>query len=237
MENTTPALARGLALLEHVARLQPVGFNRLQAETGLNTSSLNRLLRTLADRDYIRKNCDGKYNLGLKLLALSYGGTAVQAAVQSVHGILENIRDEFGVTVLFVLFLASGNYILDKVICPDNVAMRDIGDLRTDYAANPWGHLRLLRMPEPERQAFLDGAPPEHRALFSACGDGALHSGFADDRGLFFSYMRRIAVPVMDSAGTPVGALAAGSFRNLMDDAKALSLAQQLRRCAAHLIL
>lgn len=48
MENAAvPALSRGLELIEYVSHLQPVGFNRLQKETGLNTSSLNRIIKTL----------------------------------------------------------------------------------------------------------------------------------------------------------------------------------------------
>ena len=241
-ESGAPALKRGLDILEIISLSQSIGFNSLKQESGLNTSSLNRILKVLINEDYIIKNGEGKYELGMKLFTISYGNSTWQPLMSNISKILHDISAKFDVTALFNVFLYSGGYVIDKVICPDNVSMRPVGDIASDYARTPWGLLYLAEMGDGERNEFIK----EHKDIFP--GDGYLHgavfedfikfikeNGYSDDKNMIQKNMRRFAAPVYGKNGKITAAIAVGTFVNLIDDAKAVIIAGELMRNAAAL--
>lgn len=61
---------RALSILEMIAE-KPMSQKDLEIETGLNRTTLSRLLFTLADRKYIRKDeTSGRYKIGLKVVEI-----------------------------------------------------------------------------------------------------------------------------------------------------------------------
>ena len=66
------SVARALALLDEVARSDAgLGVNELARRIGVNASTASRLLGTLEDGGFVERSPDGRYRLGLKLVALS----------------------------------------------------------------------------------------------------------------------------------------------------------------------
>ncbi|WP_419729968.1 IclR family transcriptional regulator [Lichenicola sp.] len=66
-----PALGKGVALLEAVAREPGLGFTGLQERLGLPKSSTHHLISTMCELGLIKKRALGGYGLGLKLLELA----------------------------------------------------------------------------------------------------------------------------------------------------------------------
>jgi len=153
-ESNVPALKRGLDLIEIIAQSGPIGFTQLEKGSGLNTSSLNRLLKVLVESDFISKNADGKYEIGLKIFTISFNNSVWQPLFNNISEILHNISTKFQVTALLYTFLPTGSSVLDKVVFPDNVAMREIGEVKKDYLLSPWGFLYLAQLNGEERCFF-----------------------------------------------------------------------------------
>lgn len=66
------SVARALALLDEVAQSDAgLGVNELARRIGVNASTASRLLATLEDGGLVERSADGRYRLGLKLVALS----------------------------------------------------------------------------------------------------------------------------------------------------------------------
>jgi IclR family acetate operon transcriptional repressor len=72
------SVARALSVLEVLAsRRGDLGTNEISRRTGINASTVSRLLATLADRNYVERVAEsGRYRLGLRLTHL---GNAVPA--------------------------------------------------------------------------------------------------------------------------------------------------------------
>lgn len=236
-KDSVPALTRGLNLLELISHLQPVGFNKLQQETELNTSSLNRLLKNLTENGYICKNRDNKYELALKLFTLTHQNSLWQSLSHNIHNIIEDVSKQFQVTVLFVIYMNNGNYVFDKVVCDKNVAMRNIGNLSDDYADNPWGMLRLFYMDNEERETYLSKLNDKQSNIYKLSADFIKHNGYCDDKNMLYDYMRRIAVPVFSNDSKLIASVAIGSFVNLIDDDKILSIAALVKEKIKLLLL
>lgn len=66
-----PALGKGVALLEAVAREPGLGFTGIQARLGMPKSSTHHLISTMCELGLIKRRSVGGYALGLKLLELA----------------------------------------------------------------------------------------------------------------------------------------------------------------------
>ena len=66
-----PALGKGVALLEAVAREPGLGFTGIQERLGMPKSSTHHLISTMCELGLIKRRSLGGYGLGLKLLELA----------------------------------------------------------------------------------------------------------------------------------------------------------------------
>ncbi len=66
-----PALGRGVALLEAIAREPGIGFTGLQERLGMPKSSTHHLISTMCELRLIKRRPSGGYGLGLRLLELA----------------------------------------------------------------------------------------------------------------------------------------------------------------------
>jgi DNA-binding IclR family transcriptional regulator len=66
-----PALGKGVALLEAIAREPGLGFTGIQERLGMPKSSTHHLVSTMCELGLIKRRPSGGYGLGLKLLELA----------------------------------------------------------------------------------------------------------------------------------------------------------------------
>jgi DNA-binding IclR family transcriptional regulator len=88
MNNNIPAVERTVALLNYLSEA-PNGASQLQLkkELGISMSSAYRILQTLLEQHWVRKNSDGVYQLGNGLLPLFsslYGGMRLMEDLQMI---------------------------------------------------------------------------------------------------------------------------------------------------------
>ena len=94
------SVERGLAVLDVLAAGRELGTNEVARLTGINASTVSRLLATLAHAGYVEHVAEsGRYRLGLRLLEL---GNAVLARLdlrEIAHPHLQALAEETGETV------------------------------------------------------------------------------------------------------------------------------------------
>jgi DNA-binding IclR family transcriptional regulator len=64
------AVARALVLMDELAAAGELGTNELARRTGVNASTVSRVLATLAGRGYVDQTPSGRYRLGIRLVQL-----------------------------------------------------------------------------------------------------------------------------------------------------------------------
>jgi DNA-binding IclR family transcriptional regulator len=236
-KSVVPGLSRGLELIEIVAQEKVVGFNRLKMQTGLNTSSLNRILTVLVASGYIQKDSNGKYILGYKPFVITRNESIWRLLIDRTAPVLHSLSTEFEVTALLYGFSEDGITVLDKVAHPDNISMREVGHTKKDYLLNPCGFLYLADLPDEQRIAFIKIAKTQKWSTLEPPSDKMLHEfitfamqkGYADDLGsLLRNKTRRIAVPVYGMENDLVASMAIGTFTALLTQQKLKKITNRL---------
>ena len=235
-----PALSHGLAILELLCREPALTFNQLAQALGLNQSSLNRYLKVLLRAGYLHKDARLHYTLGVKAGMLHRGDRLWQPLLDHARPGMQALSARFGVTVLFVSLSLEQVIVLDKVLHPDNIAMQEPGASLPANLAAPWGILLMADLARTSgiaaAEKYLREHIPAHLPLnLSQVRDDIdlyRRTGLADDRGRLLGNMRRLAAPILNPDGDVLAAIGAGSFPDLLEDEKAMSLGLEMRRLA-----
>lgn len=240
MNSPAPALSRGLKILELINEHGEMSFGELQDKSGINTSSLHRIIKVLLYEGYIQKSNNANYNLGLKSFILSGSESFWNLLISRARHVLKDISEKFNVTVPLYGYSNKEIIVLDKVIHPDNVALRPVGKAKRDYLLSPWGYLYLADLDQDDRQKFInkvkneewsDLVPPSFVDL-NRMVNLARNNGYADDEGKILQGIRRLAAPVYDTNGSLIAALGAGSFASLLSEKDSEEIGLYLKRKA-----
>ncbi|MHC4887110.1 MAG: IclR family transcriptional regulator [Planctomycetota bacterium] len=207
---STPALDRGLTILEYLAvQTAPVPFTRMLEDLSLPRASFARILRTLTDRGYIALERESRgYRLGGMVTTLASQSERPDELRHAAAPLLEELKEESGNTV--ALFGFDGRYteVLDKSMHPDSVVMQYVGQ-RGRLAPGPWGHIFLHALEGPKRDE------EERRLRTVKCFRSINRSnqehyplhGFTVEQGVVLKGCTRMAAPVRDREGKVIAAL------------------------------
>lgn len=97
---TVQSLERALDILEELARSRgPLGISELAKKTGLNKSTVHRLLQTFLNRNYVEKNSEGQYVIGPTMFnTLSYHINSLELQAEAKPH-LRSLQKRLGLTV------------------------------------------------------------------------------------------------------------------------------------------
>lgn len=206
------AVERALRVLK-VLQGQPQGATatELAAATGINRTTVTRVLVTLADHGFVAWDPDtGRYRLGLAALELASSYLAGSDVVQAARPEMERLRDTTGETVS--LYVRDGLHRL----CVQRV--ESLQPLRRSVAIGQRlpvylgasGKVLLAFLPEPQREALLAQAPldPDQMARLRADLAEAVRLGYAISVGEREPEVAAVAAPVLRPGGALAAALA-----------------------------
>ena len=115
------AVSRALAVLDELAAGGELGTNELARRTGVNASTVSRLLATLAAAGYVDQAANGRYRLGIRLVQL---GNAVVDRLdlrEVARPELERLVDVVGETVTLSVAGSHEAVTVDFVRSPSSV--------------------------------------------------------------------------------------------------------------------
>ena len=200
--------ARVLAVLECIARHQPIGVSELARLLQADKSAVQRAAMTLADAGWIRlaSGTPGKWGLTAHILAVAHMGHMRNDLRQRAHGALEALRDASGETVLLVV-PDIGRFVVIDAVESRNM-LRTVPHLGLAVPVRRSATSRaVLPYMTREQQIELLGEPPDSRLLSEFAA--TLKRGFSVSDGDVISGSTNIAAPILELDGRPIGAVVA----------------------------
>ena len=171
MAETLIGLRRGIGVLEHLAIRGPQTFNALKAEySGVSSSTLSRLLKTLQDEGLVENASGGGYRLAERSKRLGRYITDNLSLVERVDPILLRLARHTGESAAFFEFQDTAVMLLAKVEMPERFHYSPVGSTNVHFDRH--GFSKLL---------FAHLAKKDQKRIWSLRERG---------RGVTFSYVR-----------------------------------------------
>ncbi|SHH45639.1 helix-turn-helix domain-containing protein [Clostridium grantii] len=226
-KSPAPALSIGLNVLELIAQNGALGFNELCELTGKNSTTMSRITKVLVDTFYIKKNNNGKYVLGYKLLTLKDGNSKWDNMLSKSNEALSDITNKFQVTSLLIGFENNVVIALDKKSHNNSPSLQRKGTISKQYINRPWGFVYTASLPLEQMMIFI------HKIKSELIDDDLIsdelmweylnftrENNYSDDLGKLCKGIRRIAVPVYDYNQKVIASLVAAFISEALDDNK-----------------
>lgn len=218
-------VAKALSLLDLLASTgQELSVTELSRRLGVNKSTVCRLLNTLGDYGYIRKNPQtGQYLLGVRLLDLSTTLLKQLGLVDVAKPHLQRLASETGETVN--LAILDGDRCLYVCAIEGRHAIRMVSHVGSrDYLhTTSVGKAILAHLPRHEVEAIVRRTGLPRRTPNSIADEEALFNhleqvrrqGYALDNAENEEGCRCVGAPCFDRTGRPIAAVsvAGPSFR------------------------
>ena len=227
-DTSTNSLERALAILEFVAHKSGGLTNsEISAHFKIPTSSSSYILRRLEREGYLRRAADnGRYEMGLKIVALSHGALRDMGLRRIAEPILHRLSAQTRVSALIGVLERGSVMIVDKVEKPDLARIdMDIG-VRYPAHSTALGKVLLAHLPENQfASLFLNSGleKPSPKTIDSKDrleGELALvrKQGFASSDGELFLGIRAVAAPIFGETGEIAAAVSVTGVTLYVED-------------------
>ena len=198
---------RVLAVLEAIARLQPVGVSTLARELDADKSAAQRAIMTLSDEGWIcaAPGSPTRWQLTARILTVAHLALSGSDLRRRARGTLESLRDQSGETVLLTVQDMQAFTVLDVVESRQMLrAVPHIG-MAVPLRGSASGRAMLPYMNDQRRIQIL-GEPPDAGLLdeFAA----TRKRGYSVSKGEIAADSTTIAAPILELDGQPCAAVA-----------------------------
>jgi DNA-binding IclR family transcriptional regulator len=237
------SLSRGLQVLDVLRQANGyLSLSDIAAETGLDASTVHRLVQTLTENGYaVRDDVQKRYLPGpraLSPLSLFHPLTQLRREASST---LHSLQKETGYTSALALFVGRERVVVDFVQGSYPLSPYYESWLKSPLHGSASGRLLLAWMSELEREQLLGAGPIEaytsETITDPAALAGELNSvrlqGYAVSRDDYYHGLLAIGVPLVDRVGAqplgclvftaPSGSVAAEADKTLVTQLKAAS--------------
>jgi DNA-binding IclR family transcriptional regulator len=223
-DGAATSLLRALAILELIAH-KSGGFTNAEISRRLKiaTSTTSYILSRLEREGYLKRDPEyGRYEIGLKVIALAHGALREMGLRRAAEPILHRIAAETRYSGLIGVLDRGLMMIVDKVEQPDLAKIdMDIG-VRYPAHTTALGKVLLAHLPVEEVTAlfdrFTDPANSSKTARSRASRMQELANvkaqGFAISDGELFPGIWAVAAPIFDSRGEARAAVSATGGRS-----------------------
>lgn len=198
--------SRVLAVLEGIARHQPIGVSDLARLLDVDKSAVQRAIMTLADAGWIRSasGTPSKWQLTAHILAVAHMGTVSNDLRQRARRALEALRDASGETVLLTVPDIRRFVVIDALESRQMLRTVPHVGLSVPVRGSATSRAVLPYMSREQQIEFL-GRPPDARLLADFAA--TLKSGYSISVGDVAEGSTNIAAPILEMDGHPVGAV------------------------------
>jgi len=237
---------RTLELLEYICTSPQKEFSvtELSQRLGLNKTKVYRMLRVLAERDYLRHDeKTGRYHLGLKPLELGTQVAAKTGLLEVVSPYMEKLSREIKETINLAVMRSNKIVYIHKIESPHFLRT----DLRVGTSVPVYcsalGKAMLAWLPEQEQEKILGAlemvAYTPH--TITCLEDLKLElkrirdKGYAVDNEEYISGITCIAAPILDGHKKPVAAISAAGPSLRLNGEKITQSGELIARYAAEI--
>ena len=205
-------LQKAMDLLELLqSEEEPKSLEELVEASGLAKSTAHRLLANLLRRGYVEKTRNGRYVLGLTLLALGAAVRRRQSLRDVAHPVMERVRDLLGETVNLGKLRGDSVVYLETVESQQSIRVISSLGIADPVYATAMGKAILAWMPAAERPAIrkwkrLTAGTVNTLAELTADLEKTRAQGYAIDDEESMEGGRCVGVPILQG-GRPVAGL------------------------------
>ncbi len=221
---------RAVRILTMLAENQfPVGVAELAARLKLSTTSVHRMLTTLASVGWVEQNTrTSRYRLGTRFLGVGAAGLITHPIVQHGRHFLTRLSDVTGFDGFLSTLIGGRVVYLAKSNGENGLGAEFEPGVSLPAHSMATGKLLLAYAPRSAREAlYKGGLQPYARGTITDPQvlevelAQILAQGYAVDRGERFDESRAMAVPVLSADGKPILGMACvgpASRMRLTDD-------------------
>lgn len=244
-EKRIPTNLRMLLILEAVGRsdraLTPTEIND---EIGLPKQTIHRLIATLTEEGFLVRDADRNRYRPARRLRLMASGLLHASRVSIVrHQILEEVAAVVKEAVNFVVPEEKGMKYLDRVETDWPFMIQLPRGTNVPFHATASGKTFMASLGRTHRRAFVHGLNLERLSPHTITDPGKMmeeldrieRQGYSVDAEEFIEGMTAVAVPVRDSEGRYLAALATHGPKERLDLANAGEIARTLQGFARRL--
>ncbi|MEC7762981.1 MAG: IclR family transcriptional regulator [Pseudomonadota bacterium] len=237
------AVAHAIGLLRQLgASKTPLGVNELARRVSLHKSSVSRLMSTLENYGFVeREDPDGRYGLGVELVALAGPMIADLDVVKVSRPVLRQMADETGETVYVAVWSGRDTIMIEQAKGERAVAHYAAPGTSMPTHASAAGKLFMAFRPDTYRSVM---AEPELEVFteFTHVGDALQaeleeirQNGFAVNDQEYELESCGVAAPIRDVNGVVVGALTVAAPKHRFSARQQMNMAVLIVRQAAEL--
>ena len=176
------SVANAARLLKEFSRDdRELGVSELSRRLGLATSTVHRLLATLADERLLeRGSSPGGYRLGLALFDLGTNATPGGGLVEAALPVMATLRASTGETVQLAVLDGLESVYIDRLESPHTVRIFSRVGTRLPAATTSTGKVLLAALPPDELTARLAGWVPRRITPHTIVDETTLRARLAE---------------------------------------------------------
>lgn len=212
-----PNLKRALEVFELLAK-NPDGMTlpEISKATNSSKSSIFRIICTLEDCGYVRKNSDERtIRMSRKLAALGYASFGESNIVEKSMDIVRMMRDKIGETTMLGTLLEDACVLIEQA--PGRYPFKFLGEvgMRISFNASAPGKAMLAFLPKDELEKRLSKMKFVRYNDNSICDMKSFRAelekvracGYGLDKGEEINGVNCVGAPVFDAHGYPVASI------------------------------
>ncbi len=241
MENATSVIDRIFNLLEILAYAQkPLSLSEIISRANLSKTTTHRLLQTLLEKDYVAKNTEGKYSLGVKYIELaSYHINSLELQTEA-NPFLSLLYSQLNLSVhMGVLDGFKLVYVTKLDLYPTTKTFAKIGYETPAYCSSI-GKILLAMLSGQELAAFLSECEFKQFTANTITDPQAFKAhlrevrakGWAMDDEEYQLDHRCIAVPIYNYSGVAIAGMGVSGTKKQLADEKLPAIVHEVQKTA-----
>lgn len=238
-KSTAPALTKGFAILDLVAKEPGLGFAAIRRRLDLPNSSCHHLISTLCQLGALQMQPDRGYVLGLRLFELGTIAAGQRRLEELALPALKELAHAVQLTCHLGVMEGAEAVYLSKIEGNSRIHINTWPGKRLSLHSSSLGKVLLAWLPQTELEDKLGTIVWERKTARTITDPGQFHDclqavrqqGWALDDGEDIPNIRCVAAPVLDMKGQVVAAISAVGTVLDLEESQIEALAAQV--CAA----
>lgn len=225
--NRLSSVANAARVLKSFSPQQPtVGVTELAERLELSTSTVHRLLSTLADEGVLEQDAEsGRYRFGLSVLDMAAAMPTQRPLHEAVLVSMTELRSRTGETVQVGVLDGRQVVYVERLDSPNTLRVFTELGRRADAHCNSSGKALLAFLPSAERDRLLSGwvLPARTEHTITSVAELRRHlqvirrRGYAENREESEPGVVSVAAPIRDGTGRAVASLSLAGPSERMD--------------------
>lgn len=228
-KHSVPIIDRMMEILGELERnADGVTISDLTQQIGQPRTTVYRIMKTLQRHDVVRREDDGSYKLGARLLRLAAHAAAGASEIdlpRVLQPVLDRLADELGESVKLSVVDSDGLLVIAVAQSRREYALTVVAGQRIPFHVSAAGKLLLAHMGEADREAVL-AAPLPALTANTVTDPKRLarqlatirRNGWSRDQSEQSPSIHAIAAPVVDRAGNVLAAISVPYLAGLTDE-------------------